>query len=87
MVRSFGFNKAEANLFLRPRKVVRMGIPPVRLEILTTISGVEFAECYLRRIEAELDGIVVPLIHQEDLIRNKRAAGRFKDQADLEQLS
>jgi len=48
-VRRFGFEQAEAAQFLQPRKVIRMGAPPVRLEILTAISGVDFAECYERR--------------------------------------
>ena len=63
-----------------------MGVPPVRVEILTSISGVEFNDCYSRRIEADLDGIAVPLIHLDDLKRNKQASGRLKDRLDLEEL-
>jgi hypothetical protein len=44
-----------------------MGVLPLRLEILTTISGVEFADCYSRRLEAELDGVAVNFIHLDDL--------------------
>jgi hypothetical protein len=58
----------------------------VRLEILTSISGVEFAECYRRRLAVELDGVPVNLIHLDDLKRNKQASGRLKDRLDLEQL-
>jgi hypothetical protein len=82
----FGFPQADAAEFQRPRLVVRMGIPPLRLEILTSISGVEFADCYARRLEAELGGITVNFIRLDDLKRNKRASGRLKDQLDLEQL-
>jgi hypothetical protein len=64
-----------------------MGIPPLRLEILTGISGVEFSDCYTRRVEVEYDGISVPIIAIEDLRKNKIAAGRLKDRDDLEQLS
>jgi len=63
-----------------------MGVPPLRVEILTTISGVDFADCYARRLEAELDGVTVNLIQLEDLKRNKQASGRLKDRVDLQQL-
>ena len=63
-----------------------MGVPPVRLEILTSISGVEFAECYGRRVKTEWDGVAVALIDLPDLKRNKQASGRLKDLLDLEQL-
>lgn len=87
VVREFGFAQADAATFLEPAKVIRMGVPPVRLEILTTISGVEFAACYARRSQAELDGVPVNLIRLDDLKRNKEASGRLKDRLDLEQLS
>ena len=66
--------------------LIRMGLPPVRLEILTN-SGVEFADCYGRRHQAELDGIPVNFIRLEDLKRNKAASGRLKDRLDLEFLT
>jgi predicted nucleotidyltransferase len=86
-VRSFGFTQADATAFLQPGKVIRMGVPPLRLEILTSISGVAFTECYARRTEAELDGVKVHLIRLSDLKRNKQASGRLKDLLDLEQLA
>ena len=86
VLREFGFAQAEAETFLEPRKVVRMGVPQVRLEILTSVSGVEFADCYTRRVEADIDGIMVNFIHLDDLKRNKQACGRLKDRLDLEQL-
>jgi len=82
----FGFVQAEPETFLKPRKVIRMGVPPIRLEILTSISGVEFGDCYARRLEAELDGIPINLIQLEDLKRNKAASGRLQDRLDLERL-
>ena len=86
VVRQFGFAAVESTTFLEPRKVIRMGVPPVRLEILTSISGVEFQECYGRRVETDWDGVTVPLIDLPDLKRNKQATGRLKDLLDLEQL-
>jgi len=85
-LRGFGFPQADAALFQQERQIIRMGVPPVRLEILTTISGVDFADCYSRRLEAELDGVTVKFIQLDDLKRNKRASGRLKDRVDLEQL-
>ena len=86
VLRDFGFPQANTGAFLEPRKVIRMGVPPIRLELLTSISGVEFEDCYPRRLEVEWDCIAVNLIQLDDLKRNKRASGRLKDRLDLEQL-
>lgn len=85
-LREFGFVGADPSEFLQPRKIVRMGVVPLRLEILTTIDGVEFHDCYARRLTVEIDGVPVNLIALEDLKRNKAASGRAKDQADLDEL-
>jgi hypothetical protein len=87
-LREFGFDVPElsAELFLVPDKVIRMGVPPVRIEVLTTISGVSFDECFRQRTIAEIDGIPVNLISLEHLKINKRASGRLKDLADLDYL-
>lgn len=58
----------------------------MRIEILTSISGVDFEECYAERIIDTLDGVEVVLITLEHLKKNKRASGRFKDLDDLEHL-
>jgi len=63
-----------------------MGVPPVRIEMLTAISGVEFETCHARRVDAVLDGVPVSLISRDDLIINKQAAGRPKDLNDLAHL-
>jgi predicted nucleotidyltransferase len=86
VLRDFGFAAAEETTFLEPRKIIRMGVPPVRIEILTSISGVEFADCYSRRLTIDLDGVPANLIRLDDLKRNKAASGRLKDRLDLEQL-
>lgn len=86
VLREFGFPQATSGLFLQPGSVIRMGVPPIRLEILTTISGVEFDNCFPRRIMAELDGIPINFIAIDDLRQNKAAAGRLKDRMDLGSL-
>lgn len=82
----FGFGVVDANLFLAQDQIVRMGIPPLRIELLTSISGVHFRECFLRRTIADIDGIVVNVISLEDLKLNKQSSGRGKDGVDLEHL-
>lgn len=66
-LRDFGFHSATPRMFSEPDLIVRMGFPPMRLEILTSISGVEFEECYARREPADIEGILVPVIRLEDL--------------------
>ena len=73
-------------LFLDRDKVVRMGVPPVRIEVITGASGVKFSECYSRREVIEIDGVPVNFISLEDLKINKKASGRHKDLEDLEHL-
>jgi hypothetical protein len=85
---AFGFScgSISTDLFLPGSQIVRLGVPPDRLEIVTTISGVQFAECYARRTLAVIDGVEVSLIGLSDLKLNKAASGRLKDLVDLEHL-
>jgi len=85
-LREFGFANARLESFLEPDRMVRMGVPPLRVEILTSISGVEFPECYSRRAIIEVDGVPISVIRIDDLKHNKLASGRLKDLADLEAL-
>ena len=87
-LKEFGFDVPELSveLFQTENQIVRMGNPPVRIEIATGISGVSFAECYAARVIDVLDGLEVSLINLHDLKRNKRASGRHKDLDDLENL-
>jgi hypothetical protein len=70
----------------RPGLVFQIGVPPVRIDVVTGIDGVEFGPAWLDRLEAKLDGLVIPVLSRKDLIRNKRATGRLQDLADVEQL-
>jgi hypothetical protein len=87
-LKEFGFNTPDLSVevFLKPNQIIRMGMPPVRIEILTTISGVSFEECYPERVVDELDGVEVYLISLRHLKINKKAFGRHKDLDDLENL-
>ena len=78
--------KVTADLFLERGKIVRMGVPPMRIEVLTEIDGVKFEECYAARLTVEIDGQPVALISRDHLRRNKKASARHKDLDDLENL-
>jgi len=88
VLKEFGFGVPELNpnLFLDESKVIRMGLPPLRIEIITSISGVNFDECYSERIFDTIDGVEVSIISLKHLKINKKASGRFKDLDDLEHL-
>lgn len=66
--------------------MVRMGAPPIRIVILTSISGVEFETCYAEKQVIQIDEIEVPVISLARLRQNKTASGRAQDLADLERL-
>lgn len=85
---AFGFSDPvlTTELFLKEDQIIRMGTPPFRIEMSTTISGVDFTTCYARRIDARIDDLPVRVIDLASLRRNKRASGRFKDLDDLENL-
>jgi hypothetical protein len=87
-LREFGFDlpALEPTLFIDPRSIVRLGVPPFRIEVMTSIDGVEFEACRARALQFDLDDVRVPVISLADLKVNKRAAGRHKDLADLENL-
>ncbi len=84
----FGFdeNAISKEVFLQSDGVVRMGVPPLRLEILMGVSGVTFERCYGRGLSDDFDGVPVRIIHLEDLLANKAAAGRHKDLDDVSNL-
>jgi predicted nucleotidyltransferase len=87
-IKDFGMNTPDLSesIFLEPGKIIRMGYPPIRIEVLTGISGVNFKPCYARRKEIKIDGIKVKMISLGDLLKNKKASGRHKDLNDLENL-
>jgi predicted nucleotidyltransferase len=87
-LKEFGFNPPDLspNLFLKEWQVIRMGVPPFRIELATTISGVNFDDCFAQRVVADLDGVKTNLISLKHLKANKKASGRHQDIADLEHL-
>ena len=88
VLKEFGFDVEELseNLFLEENKIIRMGAPPIRIEIITSASGIDFEECYQKRVTDMIDDVEVHFINLEHLKRNKKASGRYKDLDDLEHL-
>ena len=80
-----GVGLSEAD-FIEPGKVVQLGFPPVRIDLVTSIAGVTWEEAWSGRVEGDYGGVPVGYIGRAEFIRNKRAAGRAKDLADIEAL-
>lgn len=70
----------------RPGVVYQIGLPPARIDILTEIDGVTFADAWTRRTDGKSGALHFPVIGSTDLLTNKRATGRTKDLADAEAL-
>jgi hypothetical protein len=87
-LRQFGFDLPDLKkeIFLEDKKVIRMGIPPMRLEILTSIDGVTFETCFKHRVVADFGDFKVNFISKDDLLLNKRSSGRPQDIVDYEKL-
>lgn len=82
----FGASAVPAELFRQEKRVLAFGREPWRVDILTGPDGVDFEDCYQRRVVTEIDGLRVPFVALADLIRNKQATGRLRDLADVEEL-
>ncbi|PKO02449.1 MAG: hypothetical protein CVU43_08000 [Chloroflexi bacterium HGW-Chloroflexi-5] len=72
--------------FLLPDQVIQLGCPPDRIDILVSITGVDFSECYPNRLEVILNDVKINFIDLEHLKQNKKASGRLQDLADLKKL-
>ena len=80
---SLGLKKED---FLIPDQIIQLGYPPSRIDLINTLSGVDFASCYASRLQIPIDGVQVNFIDLENLKKNKQASGRHQDLADLESL-
>ena len=70
----------------RPGIIFQIGLPPLRIDILTVIDGVAFETAWPHRLAADFDGVTASVIGRADFLTNKRATGRLKDRADAERL-
>ena len=88
VMKDFGFGSLGLSRedFLKEDSVTQLGYPPLRIDILNSISGVEFDEGYDSKITADIDGLTVQFINIGHFIANKKAVGRNKDLGDIEAL-
>ncbi len=84
----FGFGSLGLTVedFSRPHKVIQLGVPPVRVDLLTSLSGVSWDQAFESSASGDYGDITVLFIGREQFVANKRATGRKKDLADLEAL-
>lgn len=87
-LREFGFGSVglTAADFEEEGKIVQLGFPPVRVDIITSITGVSWAQARSGRVKGQFGDLMVHYIGRDDFIANKRALGRKKDIADLEAI-
>jgi len=70
-----------------PSNVLQVGVPPGRIDVICSITGVGFDEAWSARVEVEIEGLRIPVLSREHLIQNKQQTGRRKDQVDVDLLS
>ncbi len=87
-LKDFGFEALglKSEDFLISGNVIQLGYPPSRIDLLTSVDGVDFDSCYESRIEVEIEDITATFIDLENLKKNKKASGRHQDLADIENL-
>ena len=87
-LKDFGFDIPELkeDLFLEKERNIRLGVHPLRVELITSIDGVEFSACYKNKNTVAIDDTKINFISLNDLKKNKKASGRYKDLDDLEHL-
>ena len=85
---AFGFGSVglKTGDFQYPDKVVQLGVPPVRIDIVTSVTNVSWETAASNRAEGKYGDVAVHYIGRNEFISNKRAIGRKKDLADLEAL-
>jgi Nucleotidyl transferase AbiEii toxin, Type IV TA system len=87
-LRAFGFGSPDLTVgdFENPEKVLQLGIAPVRIDIITSLTGVSWEEVFAGRMAGRYGDVPVHYIGRAQFIANKRATGRTRDLADLEAL-
>ena len=87
-LRSFGapLQDLSEDDLAKPGTVFQIGVPPLRIDVLTTIDGVDFAEAWPMRVETKFAGEPAAVISRKHFIQNKRASGRAQDLADVDRL-
>jgi hypothetical protein len=84
----FGFGSLglQPQDFLEPDQIIQLGYPPNRIDILTTLAGLGFEECYRQKVKVDFGDLLADFVDVKSLKKNKRASGRPQDLADVENL-
>ncbi len=84
----FGFGSLglEPDAFNKENLILNIGVKPLKIEVMTSIAGVDFDECFQQRVEYIVDGVKLNVISFDHLLHNKKSTGRLKDLADAEEL-
>lgn len=84
----FGFGSLELSIedFIETGQIIQLGMPPGRIDIITSISGVSWEEAFTGKVEGTCGGVPVNFLGREQFVKNKKATGRAKDLADIEAL-
>jgi hypothetical protein len=88
-IKEFGFTSlglTEEDFIVKER-VIQLGVPPIRIDILTSLTGITWKQVSTRRIKSKYGKITVYFIGKKELIINKKTLGRHKDLADIESIS
>jgi hypothetical protein len=87
-LRHFGLDTSDEQVedFKDPGSIIRLGNPPVRLELINNISGLSFEDTWKHRVSGEYGEVTVNYISFQDLLKNKKTAGSLKDLADFDEL-
>ncbi|MBI4548815.1 MAG: nucleotidyltransferase [Ignavibacteriae bacterium] len=88
VLKDFGFGSLDITIedVLNPDVVIQLGNPPNRLDLMSDLTGVEFDDCYSKRLSMKIKQTKIDVIDLENLKKNKRAIGRHQDLADIENL-
>ena len=88
VIKDFGFGGLQLTIkdFMNANNIIQLGYEPYRIDLLVDIEGVDFEECFNRKVATELEGININFLSLQDLIDIKKTTGRLQDLADAEQL-
>ena len=88
VLKDFGFGKVKLTVkdFTVKGKIIQLGYEPLRIDLITSVEGLDFVDCYKRRTSRKADGIKIHLIGLDDLRKNKKLVGRDRDLEDYKHL-
>ncbi len=88
-IKDFGFGSLDLSIkdFSNPENIIQLGYEPYRIDLLVDVTGLNFENCFERKVEIKLDKTKINFLNLDDLIVAKKNTGRLQDLADAEQLA